>query len=911
MTSLLSEVPDKEEKNSPARPAGAAWAAARPGVRLSYAVAAVLLAGVCVAAARYYGTVKNELTEVALARRGVVAQLAAATLSERLDRMLDLGVSLATRGRFAELVAARQWDEAIQIMKSVPAEFRFVEHISLNDVEGNAMVGVPAIGGRGRNLAQRDWYQGVSSTWKPYVSGVYRRSGAPQRNVFAVAVPMFDRSKAPAAILVLQIQLESFFDWAPAIDPGPGGTVYVLDGKGAAAFDSRNASPASEITDLADHPAVARLMRGESGVAADADRVYAFMPGRHGWDVVVEQPAALAFAARNAQLRFILVAYALGGLFVAAAAWLGMHELGVARRALARHTERLRILREIDRAMASDTPTDAIAAAVIQPLRKLLEVPRVHVNLIDYAAGEGLWLAAAGRRRTHVGAGVRFPLYMLGDLEALKRGEPQTIDAAALPASPQRDALLASGVQHYLVTPMIARGELIGALSIGAEHASFPASQATVAEEAATQLAIAIMDARLSESVRRTAERLRIVHEIDRAIISEVEPGAIAGAVLQPLRELLAVPRVVVNLFDLAAGEVEWLAAAGRHHTRSGPGVRYSLRFMGDIESLGRGELQIIDTDALPEGDEKRALLASGVRHYMAVPMIAGRELIGAVSFGGEAREFPSEQVAIVQEVATQIAIAISQARLLEQVRKQAAELELRVQERTAELEAANQELASFSYSVSHDLRAPLRAMDGYARMLEEDYAARLDDEGRRLLKVVRDNAGRMGRLIDDLLDFSRLGRQPMALHAVDMGALAREVVDETRAGQAAGVELGELPAAHGDLALLKQVWLNLVSNAFKYSAKQAAPRIEIGGRAEGAEHHYWVRDNGAGFDMRYADKLFGVFQRLHRAEEFPGTGVGLAIVQRVIARHRGRVWAESAPGAGACFHFSLPRETT
>ena len=580
-------------------------------------------------------------------------------------------------------------------------------------------------------------------------------------------------------------------------------------------------------------------------------------------------------------------------------------------RALARHTERLRILREIERAMVSDTPTDAIAAAVIQPLRKLLEVPRVHVNLIDYAAGEGLWLAAAGRRRTHVGAGVRFPLYMLGDLEALKRGEPQTIDAAGLPASPQRDALLASGVQHYLVTPMIARGELIGALSVGAEHALFPASQATIAEEAATQLAIAIMDARLSESVRRKAEQLRIVHEIDRAIISEVKPEAIAGAVLQPLRELLAVPRVVVNLFDLAAGEVEWLAAAGRHQTRSGPGVRYSLRFMGDIEALGRGERQIIDTDALPEGDEKRALLASGVRHYMAVPMIAGGELIGAVSFGGEAREFPSEQVAIVQEVATQIAIAISQARLLERVRGHAAELETRVLERTAELEAANQELASFSYSVSHDLRAPLRAMDGYARMLEEDYAAHLDDEGRRLLKVVRDNAGRMGRLIDDLLDFSRLGRQPMARHAVDMGALVREVVDEVRGTQAAAVELGELPGASGDRALLKQVWLNLVFNAFKYSAKQSAPRIDIGGRVEGADNHYWVRDNGVGFDMRYADKLFGVFQRLHRAEDFPGTGVGLAIVQRVITRHRGRVWAESAPGAGACFHFSLPRETT
>jgi light-regulated signal transduction histidine kinase (bacteriophytochrome) len=294
------------------------------------------------------------------------------------------------------------------------------------------------------------------------------------------------------------------------------------------------------------------------------------------------------------------------------------------------------------------------------------------------------------------------------------------------------------------------------------------------------------------------------------------------------------------------------------------------------------------------------------VRWYLAVPMIGGGQLIGALSFGGERNEFPAEQVNIAREVAAQLAIAIVQTRLLERLKAHAGELEGKVRERTAALEAANRELESFSYSVSHDLRAPLRAIDGYARMLDEDYAGRLDAEAQRLIGVVRGNARKMGQLIDDLLAFSRLGRQAAARVPVDMTRLAAEVADELRAGRP--VQCDALPPIQGDPSLLKQVWSNLIGNALKYSGKKADARIEVGGREGPAEHIYWVRDNGAGFDMRYADKLFGVFQRLHRADEFEGTGVGLAIVQRIVARHGGRVWAEGRPGQGACFYFSLPR---
>jgi signal transduction histidine kinase len=236
--------------------------------------------------------------------------------------------------------------------------------------------------------------------------------------------------------------------------------------------------------------------------------------------------------------------------------------------------------------------------------------------------------------------------------------------------------------------------------------------------------------------------------------------------------------------------------------------------------------------------------------------------------------------------------------------------LEQRVEQRTSDLAAANRELESFSYSVSHDLRAPLRAIGGFARILGSDHGMRLGADASGLVDRIVDNVGRMNQLIDDLLEFSRLGRKALSIQPVDLGHLMRECMEQLRdeiEGRDVEIDVGPLPTCMGDIILLKQVALNLLGNALKYTKRQAHARIEVSAQTEGSEYVFRIADNGVGFDMRYADKLFEVFQRLHSASEFGGTGVGLAIVRRAIERHGGRCWAESEPECGAVFYFALP----
>jgi signal transduction histidine kinase len=281
--------------------------------------------------------------------------------------------------------------------------------------------------------------------------------------------------------------------------------------------------------------------------------------------------------------------------------------------------------------------------------------------------------------------------------------------------------------------------------------------------------------------------------------------------------------------------------------------------------------------------------------------LTAAAETIGTGDFGQRIEVRMGDEIGALGHAFNRMAVTL-------------AEKEAQLRQRAEELQAANSELEAFSYSVSHDLRAPLRAMDGFARILMTEEAGALSPTGHRHLNLVRENARQMGHLIDDLLSFARLGRQSLKRQAVEPAELvqqALESLEEERHGRQVEVLMCDLKTCAADPALLRQVWVNLLTNALKFTRQREVARIEIGCQPDGDETIYFVKDNGVGFDMRYAHKLFGVFQRLHRAEEYEGTGVGLAIVQRVIHRHGGRVWAEAEEGRGASFYFTLPRSDT
>lgn len=568
----------------------ATWRELLRANKLPALVALLITVAAIMVSIQGYKLTHNELTESALSRRASIAYLSAALLTERFDRLIDVAASLATRVRFRALVQVGAWVEAGEILAEVPEDFAYIDRVFVARPDGTLMVDMPELPGvRGRNFESRDWYQGVAREWRPYISDVYQRAAPPQIQVFAVAVPIEGIDGRVVGILVLQISLDTFFQWTKIIDTGSNGEMYVVDRKGNVAFHPRPDNRLRQ-AGISVSSAVHRLLQGRSGIEVLRDEArqedmilsYGPMPG-HGWGLVVMEPAREAFAAKNALFRRILVSNAL-------------------------------------------------------------------VILLAFSA-----------------------LYLV-----------------------------------FRVT-----------------------------------------------------------------------------------------------------------------------------------------------------GQRKQAELDHQAKN----------------------------------------------------------DLENEVARRTAMLEEANKELEGFSYSVSHDLRAPLRAIDGFSLVLEEDCADRLDEYGKHKVARIRENARRMGALIDDILRFSRLGRTAVVPARVDMEGLVRGMVDELQAllpgADVVSFTIHPLPDACCDRALVHQVWENLLSNAIKYTGHEPERQVEIGAMEEDGETVYFVKDNGAGFDMKYYDKLFGVFQRLHGMDEFPGTGVGLAIVRRIISSHGGRVWARSTLGQGATFFFTLGKVAT
>jgi PAS domain S-box-containing protein len=417
---------------------------------------------------------------------------------------------------------------------------------------------------------------------------------------------------------------------------------------------------------------------------------------------------------------------------------------------------------------------------------------------------------------------------------------------------------------------------------------------------------------RAEAAAHRHTEQVEALNRVARIVSGSLELDEVYDGFVAELRRLMSVDRTSITRIDEA--RENWTIV--RQWTTVEPTLQpggwrpLEKSVFGEVVRTGQ---PLLESPIDPDGRwvESPLLRDEGMQSRIIVPLMVKDRVTGTVSVAALSRQaFSEADLEMFVPLAAQLALAVENVQLYEKEREHADQLERRVAERTAELEAANRELEAFSYSVSHDLRAPLRAVDGFSRILLDDHAASLDGDARRYLDLVRGGTQQMGRLIDDLLAFSRLSRQDLGRRLIQPAALARQALEQLevdRAGRSVEIAIDDMPEASADPSLVRQVYVNLLSNALKFTRARSPAHIRAGSLHQNGTPVYFVRDNGVGFDMAYVDKLFGVFQRLHRSEDYEGTGVGLAIVQRIVHRHGGRIWAEGAVDQGATVFFTLP----
>jgi GAF domain-containing protein len=599
-----------------------------------------------------------------------------------------------------------------------------------------------------------------------------------------------------------------------------------------------------------------------------------------------------------------------------------------------RRRQQLQAILEINQEITKELNLESLLPLIIQKATALLEAdggclyryeeatelllpqawhnlpPQIPISSLQLTLGEGVTGRAASQRQG----------LLVNDYQTSPHGMP---------------LFVVQGVTAAVAQPLIGAGKLLGVVTVGRwlRTSPFTAQDQALLETLAHQAAIALDNAELYERERRArsvaearAQQLAILIAISAALSSSLKLEDILQRVGPEVLRYTHFEQLAIMLLD----------EDGQHWRRAFmlfPKSDYQVWTREPVAGTRTGwvithqqpmVVHDLARETAPHFVLDQRLLHNGVRSSIYMPLVCGDQVLGTLNVHSRSPGVSTpEHVDLLQEIGHRLATAIYQARLFEaleqayrqrqdaaeEVRRLNKELEQRVRQRTGELEAANKELEAFSYTVSHDLRAPLRAIDGFSRILLEEHAPYLSDEARRYLHIVRDSAQEMGQLIDDLLSFSRLGRQPLTKQLVAPAHLVRQALEDLRSereGRCVNLVIGELPACQADPVLLKQVFVNLLANALKFTRRREVASIEIGCREAGGEVVYFVKDNGVGFEMQYAAKLFGVFQRLHRVEDYEGTGVGLAIVQRIIHRHGGRVWAEAAVDQGATFAFTL-----
>jgi signal transduction histidine kinase len=585
---------------------------------------------------------------------------------------------------------------------------------------------------------------------------------------------------------------------------------------------------------------------------------------------------------------------------------LAMHKESGAQ--ISRFANQLRTATDVSKQLSSILDLERLLPEVVSLLRERFELYHVHVYLLDNS-GRHLQLCAGSgavgqqllARKHEIALDTAHSLVARSAREGYiilvddVRREPDFLPNPLLPDT-----------RSEMAVPLITGDRVWGVLDVQ-DNRLHRFDQLDVATFSAISghIATAIRNAYLfdeqrqaEKALRQYASRLQSLHEIDQAILTAKSPTSIAQGAIQRIRALVPYHRASFIVFDYKH-DTAHIFSVTRDETASLIAGQYHLDTHSDLlERLKYGPIYG-DLYELPQTLPFWQQLYEGqIGSLLVYPLLAHGELIGTLNLSRPKPEvFDEEDIQIVSEVAAPLAIAMEQARLYEQIQRHA-----------QILEEQNAELEQFAYVASHDLQEPLRIVISYVQLLSRRYEGQLDEDADLFIKYIVEGALRMKDLISGLLDYSRLGRrgQPFAFTACE-GVLTRVLANLQVAIEERGAEIRHtpLPVVWGDAMQLGQLFQNLLSNAIKFC--DGRPQVDIGARQEGEEWLFWVRDNGIGLDLQYAERIFAIFQRLHTIEEYPGTGIGLAICKKIVERHNGRLWVESETGQGSTFFFTLP----